>query len=1540
MTDPTTNGDEGRPDERTLGALVRNSLGWSFANNVAGRSLTFVSSLVLARLLEPRQFGVFAIALVVYSLLISLNDVGIYATIVRWPGDLDEVAPTATTLIFLTSLVAYGVFFVLAPYCCRLVGAPGATSVSRLLALAIIVDGIFAVPVGMLTRYFRQDLRTIADLVNSAVATVISIVLAVKGYGVWSLAWGRLLGNLVGAILCMVYSKPRYRPGFRLGAAKRLLRNGAPLLGTTVITIGVFNVDYLTIGRVLGPTSLGYYVLAFNVSSWAINIFSFAVDRVTLPTFARLGNNPVALRQTFIRGTTFLCLFTFPVCMLMAAMNHPLVLFMYGARWGPSTQALEFLALFAIVRIVQDLAMETLIAVGKSPSTLLLQSVWLIVLIPVLATGAHLDGITGVAIGHALVGFLIVLPLYGLAIRRLGVPIKSLLGHLAWPLAGAAVTAVVARVVSDRFHTPFVALLVGGTCGLLVYSLAVFPTRRMLRSSEGSLEIEHAFPGERDTSPSASPESEDASEEREAKHSAALLRATDLLGTVDALPVWFGSLDRPLFGWLHVPEKPSARGGVVLCPSLGIEGRRAHVAYRILAAALARKGFLVLRFDYDGTGDSAGGDDDPSRVAAWTSSVRQAAQFVERTGATRLAVVGMRMGATIAVNASIESDIDALVLWDPCTSGRRYLREQQLLLKVIDPAAKASGDSVELPGQVLSASAATDLAALQLGALPKGVAKSLLILERAGQRVEAETRDYLAGEGAEWAEATGQRELLEAVTPFDEPPLAAIGRICDWLEGVIDDSRAPVMVPALSERGVVGRTADGKDVTERVAQLGPVGLVGIVTEAQGAPVGPLVVFLNDGHENHVGPARLWVNLSRAWAALGVQSVRVDISGIGDSPLRAGQQERVSYPPEIFDDVADVAFDLRPTNPSDIVLIGVCSGAFHAIDCGIAMKVRGVCAINPWLVHCPRGVRRTGEPTLPWSVERLTWLHPRLPNAILLAIAQVFPRRSAVGSFMLLDRNGTRSLVICGDGPARQFSRLIHWRRTSRRLAGTFRLEHVAGLQHSVLNARQRETVMSLITDFVCSLSPDSPGSRQQHDGPGEVVANATTGASAVADSLRTTLISAQLDLVSDHDSTTLAPLQLRPTPAAQSQVDKQGLYVICAGTPFDGHRFSEHQLADPLSRRVPVLYVDPPMSVLGEAGKSMRPKLTEISGQLWHLSIPTPPGPHRRLLAGVAGVVMRRGLHNAIETLGYDVAVVMLATTTPLFGASHERLRVLWGTDDLVAGAELMGVSVHRLQAEERKRLREADLAMTVSTALADRWRAAGVQASLFPNGVDYDLFAACDATEAPEDVTLPSPIAGYFGQLSDRIDIQLLEAVAARGHSLLLVGPCQPTFNARRLRRLLAFPNVQWVGGRTMVQLSSYLGLIDVGLVPYTNTRFNRGSFPLKTLEYLAGGRAVVSTSLPAVDLLDTDLVTCAEGGEAFADAVSSHLGRPVSPELYEARRRLARAHSWERRVEELLDLIARATTGSGGDGQTSLLTGHSPGPSLLGTTADRQAP
>jgi teichuronic acid biosynthesis glycosyltransferase TuaH len=152
------------------------------------------------------------------------------------------------------------------------------------------------------------------------------------------------------------------------------------------------------------------------------------------------------------------------------------------------------------------------------------------------------------------------------------------------------------------------------------------------------------------------------------------------------------------------------------------------------------------------------------------------------------------------------------------------------------------------------------------------------------------------------------------------------------------------------------------------------------------------------------------------------------------------------------------------------------------------------------------------------------------------------------------------------------------------------------------------------------------------------------------------------------------------------------------------------------------------------------------------------------------------------------------------------------------------------------------------------------------------------------------------------------LDAIAAAGHSLLLVGDRQATFDLRRATSLLARPNVQWVGARRFEELPSYLQHIDVGVVPYAQSAFNRASFPLKTLEYLAAGRAVVSSDLPAVRWLGTDLVRIAATTSDFLVQVRAAIAEGSPPALMEQRKAFAREHSWSRRVAVLASALELA--------------------------------
>ena len=249
--------------------------------------------------------------------------------------------------------------------------------------------------------------------------------------------------------------------------------------------------------------------------------------------------------------------------------------------------------------------------------------------------------------------------------------------------------------------------------------------------------------------------------------------------------------------------------------------------------------------------------------------------------------------------------------------------------------------------------------------------------------------------------------------------------------------------------------------------------------------------------------------------------------------------------------------------------------------------------------------------------------------------------------------------------------------------------------------------------------------------------------------------------------------------------------------------------------------------------------------------------------------------------------------------------RVFYGTDDFVAGAKLMGTDARWLEASTRRQLERADVVIAISPELRETWSEQRSDIAVIPNGCDAAAFAAADVAPLPADVTLPGPIAGFVGHMSERIDLEMLEAVADSGVSLLLVGPRQPTFEIAKMDALFARPNVQWVGAKPFAELPSYLRVIDVGLTPYRSSAFNRASVPLKTLEYLAAGRPVVASDLPAHRRLDPHHVTLAATPAEFAARVAERLAAPARPEDAAARRALGAEHSWAARTADIARLV-----------------------------------
>ena len=327
-------------------------------------------------------------------------------------------------------------------------GAPAASSVVRVLSLGIVIDGFGLAPDGLLQRQFRLGRKVIAVQAGTWSNASITLALAWSGHGAMSLAIGRVVGSLVYVGLMLVFAPEGLRLGFDRSKARQLLRFGIPLAGSNLLAFVVGSADQLVVGHMLGPIALGYFVLASNLSSWPINVFSQSVSSVAPAIFARLQNEHCRMRETFLSIVGMLGAVALPISLVIGGAATPLIGFMYGSVWLPATRAVLWLALLGAMKIFFLVIYDYLVVLARSRCLLLVQVVWLIALIPALFAGAYADGIFGLALAEAAVAAFVVLPCYMAGMRKESVQCASFLRHLWAPVLGALAAGVVAAVMA------------------------------------------------------------------------------------------------------------------------------------------------------------------------------------------------------------------------------------------------------------------------------------------------------------------------------------------------------------------------------------------------------------------------------------------------------------------------------------------------------------------------------------------------------------------------------------------------------------------------------------------------------------------------------------------------------------------------------------------------------------------------------------------------------------------------------------------------------------------------------------------------------------------------------------------------------------------------------------------------------------------------------------------------------------------------------------------------------------------------------------
>lgn len=523
--------------------------------------------------------------------------------------------------------------------------------------------------------------------------------------------------------------------------------------------------------------------------------------------------------------------------------------------------------------------------------------------------------------------------------------------------------------------------------------------------------------------------------------------------------------------WFWPPQTEAASTAVVIVPGIAHEERTMNGGLVALAESLADAGLPALLMELHGCAQSAGYLDDTNVVACWHAGMRAAVQHARDSGARRVIVVGVRLGALLAAEALAHEPLEAFIAWAPIVSGRRYVRELRLLRRVTDAENAATG-MIEIGGFGIPAAVLEHISCLDLAQIETLNAPHVLLRERS----ESLNAPWLARLGD--CGKVVQEQASAQIRPWlfsssDSPilPMEDIKALTKWCRALTDGR--PVDVHPSPRQPATCPTVEfvhqGRRVRETFVEIGSNGLTGVLSEpADGAHKHAVRLLVST-----VGPGRTFTNFARDEAGRGNTSLRFDFAGFGTSGRGAAMQGGELNTNQGSRDVLAAIEYLRNAGHHQIYALGFCAGGWSLMQAEVAPELRALVAINVALYRQPiaggpglldeAGRQRGG--VLSALAQRP--LAQRITTRLIRALGK---RREPIEWLSRLCSADVRVLLAYADlDPGLEYLNSQLAKGLAEQLRQPFRLQVYAGLGHLAEGPLARARLFQDIAEFFADL---------------------------------------------------------------------------------------------------------------------------------------------------------------------------------------------------------------------------------------------------------------------------------------------------------------------------------------------------------------------------------------------------------------------------------------------------------------------------------------
>ena len=353
-----------RDENKSLGKVARRGVAWSFVREGVTEVILFPTSMVLARLLTPSEFGIAVAATFFLTMSSRLSGLGFSAALVR----AKVVEPIHLSTVFTISLALGVVKFVALSAAAPLVAAfykvPETGEVIPVAALGFLIGPLGAVQAALLARNMKYRQGAFIDWAHVLTRAVVTVATAWYGFSYMSLIYGGLASSVVqtGLRIALV----RWRPGLRvsLTALREILPFGLGVHAKKTLDYAALNVDNLIVGRLMGMTALGFYDKAFSTMDRILARFNQAGPNVTFRIFSIIHDQPERFGRAYAKVVMASSLLAFPIFAVAIATAEPLMIVLFGQKWQPAAAPFQLLCMVGCFRVLNSYASSALQAAG------------------------------------------------------------------------------------------------------------------------------------------------------------------------------------------------------------------------------------------------------------------------------------------------------------------------------------------------------------------------------------------------------------------------------------------------------------------------------------------------------------------------------------------------------------------------------------------------------------------------------------------------------------------------------------------------------------------------------------------------------------------------------------------------------------------------------------------------------------------------------------------------------------------------------------------------------------------------------------------------------------------------------------------------------------------------------------------------------------------------------------------------------------------------------------------------------------------------